>query len=357
MRPIILRLDRPVKHQVKKIQRKTRDKALALRCQVILLACEGVARKSIAIATGFDISWVQRIIRRFRHQGVATLYDGREDNGNVKADDEFLRELYKVVDTSPQDHGYSRPTWTQELLCKVMLKRTGVKVSCPTMSRALAKIGARHGRPKPIVLCPWNKSARTRRRRQLQQLIKALPADQVLYYEDEIDIHLNPKIGPDWMNRGTQKVVVTPGQNQKRYLAGAMDARTEQLIICESDRKNTSLFVDLLAKLVAANPKARTIHLILDNFKIHSSKAAQAAVASWGGKVKLHFLPPYCPDDNRIERVWLDVHANVTRNHQCETIEDLMAEVRRYIRGRNSTRRKASEFVSRRSAFPQRAAA
>jgi transposase len=30
----------------------------------------------------------------------------------------------------------------------------------------------------------------------------------------------------------------------------------------------------------------------------------------------LHFLPPYCPDDNRIERLWKDLHDNVTRNHK-----------------------------------------
>ena len=29
----------------------------------------------------------------------------------------------------------------------------------------------------------------------------------------------------------------------------------------------------------------------------------------------LHFLPPYCPDHNRIERLWKDLHDNVTRNH------------------------------------------
>ena len=40
-------------------------------------------------------------------------------------------------------------------------------------------------------------------------------------FVDEVDIHLNPKIGPDWMLRGQQKTVPTPGQNQKRYLAGA----------------------------------------------------------------------------------------------------------------------------------------
>jgi hypothetical protein len=34
-----------------------------------------------------------------------------------------------------------------------------------------------------------------------------------------VDIHLNPKIGADWQLRGQQKRVVTPGQNEKYYLA------------------------------------------------------------------------------------------------------------------------------------------
>jgi hypothetical protein len=33
------------------------------------------------------------------------------------------------------------------------------------------------------------------------------------------------------------------------------------------------------------------------------------------------------PDDNRIERVWLDLHASVTRNHRCRTEGELMVQV------------------------------
>ena len=57
------------------------------------------------------------------------------------------------------------------------------------------------------------------------------------------------------------------------------------------------------------------IHVILDNYRIHDSKIVQAALAGWGGRIRLHFLPPYCPNDNKIERVWQDLHVNVTRNH------------------------------------------
>src|SRR5262249_50289852 len=146
-------------------------------------------------------------------------------------------------------------------------------------------------------------------------LIAKLPSDEIAVYEDEIDIHLNPKIGQDWMLRGHQKQVVTPGKNQKRYLAGAQDTRTGELIYVAADHKNAMLFVLLLWELVQRYPDARKIHVILDNFSIHRTSLIEDCLNTpQGHRIVLHFLPPYCPDDNRIERTWQDVHANVTRN-------------------------------------------
>ena len=173
----------------------------------------------------------------------------------------------------------------------------------------------------------------------LRQLLACLPADEVAVFQDEVDIHLNPKIGPDWMNRGKQKQVVTPGQNVKRYIAGALDAQSGQLIWAQSDRKNSLLVIALLNKLAVTYPRAKAIHIVLDNFKIHDSQATRAAVAALEGKVVLHFLPPYCPDDNRIERTWRDLHDNVTRNHKCRSMDELMAEVVAYLRHRNRATR------------------
>jgi len=55
--------------------------------------------------------------------------------------------------------------------------------------------------------------------------------------------------------------------------------------------------------------------------------------------LKLHFLPPYCRDDNRIERVWEDLHANVARNRRCRTLEELMAQVKHYLKTRYARKR------------------
>lgn len=78
-------------------------------------------------------------------------------------------------------------------------------------------------------------------------------------------------------------------------------------------------------------PNATRIHIILDNYRIHKSKRTKIALNALKDKIKLHFLPPYCPNHNRIERVWKDLHDNVTRNHCCSTMEQLMNEVRKYL--------------------------
>ena len=73
-----------------------------------------------------------------------------------------------------------------------------------------------------------------------------LPRDEVAVYEDEVDIHLNPKIGLDWMGHGQQKEVLTPGQNEKRYLAGALDVRSNQVVWVEAKRMMADPSIRLL---------------------------------------------------------------------------------------------------------------
>jgi transposase len=235
---MVLELGRGVKVKLRRMRRETKDKGLAMRCQIVLLAAKGRRHVAIAESLGCSRSWVCEVIKRFRVFGVAGLHDRREDNGELKLDERFLSTLYDLVNESPQQYGYLRPTWTRELLVNVMAEKTGIRVHPATMSRGLALIGARRGRPQPMVRCPRRKAAKTRRLRQLAQLVNNLPA----------------KIGLDWMNRGTQKEVVIPGQNEKCYLAGALDARTGKLVWVGGTRKNSCLFLNLLKELLRRHP-------------------------------------------------------------------------------------------------------
>ena len=305
-----------VKTALRRILKKTNDKRLSIRIRIVLMNFGGHEIALIAETVGCSAKTVRRVVNRFVEQGISGLHDRREDNGDLKLDEGYLGRLRELVDLTPRDFGYLRPTWTRELLVKVMARETGTRIHPATMSRALKKIRARRGRPRPTVGCPWSKWAKTRRINQLKRLRESLKPGEILVYEDEVDIHLNPKIGLDWMNCGTQKEVLTPGQNKKRYLAGALNADTGELIVVEGERKNSDLFLKLLEKLKRKYADAKRIYVILDNYRIHSSKIVNAALAHHLSNITLEFLPPYCPNENRIERVWKDLHDEVTRNHR-----------------------------------------
>jgi transposase len=334
MTTILPQLRFSVKQRLLQNFRCCRDAGTRTRYLILFKLQAGRSPEAIADFLGIHRDTVYRVAQRFRERGELGLLDGRRHNGANKLDRDFLSTLDRLVRGSPQGHGHRRPTWTRELLLLTLRSLGFPKVHVATLSRALARIRARRARPRPTVGCPWSKRRKARRLQQLRDLLAGLPRDEVAVYEDEVDIHLNPKIGYDWMGYGQQKEVVTPGQNVKRYLAGALDVRTGALHYVEGEHKDSWLFVRLLGKLYLHYQEAKVIHVILDNYGIHDSKLVAWGLLEAGGRIKLHPLPPYCPNDNRIERVWQDLHAEVTRNHTCPDMESLLVEVRHYLQRR-----------------------
>jgi hypothetical protein len=67
---------------------------------------------------------------------------------------------------------------------------------------------------------------------------------EALFFADELDIHLLAKLGCEWMLKGTQGEVMTPGTNRKHYLAGALNFATGKLLAVVGERKNRWLFIE-----------------------------------------------------------------------------------------------------------------
>jgi transposase len=336
---IVVRLDRSARRRLLKMRGKTKDAALRTRVDIVLHYADGLGCDRIADALHIRPSTATRVARRYLDEGERGLIDHRGENGVPKVDDDLLQLVAELLQSTPPAYGYERPTWSRELIAKLVKQKTGTELSRTSVSRLLKRLGARWGAARPTVNCPWRKSRKAKRLREIRRLIEGLKSDEVAFYEDEIDIHLNPKIGRDWMLPRTQRIVMTPGKNQKAYLAGALRVDGGDLRWVEGDRKNTDLFLALLEALLAAYPAAKKIHLVLDNFVIHSTNRVAKFLREDGARIRLHFLPPYCPNDNPIERFWRDLHAEVTRNHACGTLRQLVGNVHRFMRRAARTRR------------------
>jgi transposase len=315
-----------------RIGRTANDFATVLRFYAVALLGSGKSSPAVADALHIAVSTVVRAAHMYLAQGIAGLYDKRRGNGRPKADGAFRARVTELLRGTPEDFGWTRPTWTRELLCRQALREGRADVSVSTMGRTLARIGARLGMPKPVVRCPWKRDAREARLAEIRALEERASAAEPVLYSDEVDVHLNPKIGRDWMLPGQQRRVITPGKNEKFYLAGALDVCTGALLTTGLAHKGAALFCALLRDLAAHyGPKVRRIHLVVDNYAIHSARVTVRTLKELGGRIVLHFLPPYCPDANRIERIWQDLHANVTRNHRYKTMKALLGKARDYL--------------------------
>lgn len=120
-----------------------------------------------------------------------------------------------------------------------------------------------------------------------------------MFYEDEVNTHLNPQIGADWQVRRQQKRVVTPGQDEKYYLAGS---GTGKVSYVGGSSKASSLFIRLPQHLKETYRRAKTITLIVDNYIIYKSEK----IRSWlktNPKFNVIYQLVYSSWGNHVERL------------------------------------------------------
>lgn len=145
-------------------------------------------------------------------------------------------------------------------------------------------------RPRPV-LGPHD-PAYEAKLSHLHTLLANLPDDEAAAFQDEVDLNINPKIGSSWMVRGQQATVRTPGNNEKRYLAGALVWQTRKLLISSpAARRDTKLFVAHLNDLRRRLRGYHKIHVICDNAGFPKSRAVEAYLQCWQHRLQLQFLP------------------------------------------------------------------
>ncbi|CAI1058839.1 Uncharacterised protein [Serratia entomophila] len=164
----------------------------------------------------------------------------------------------------------------------------------------------------------------------IREVQEQCSAEHPVFYEDEVDIHLNPKIGADWHARGKQKRIVMPGQNEKYYLAGALHCGTGKVSYVGSGSKSSSLFIRLLEIRRATYRRAKMITLIVDNYIIHKSREMLRWLKE-DPKFRVIYQPVYSLWVNYVERLWQALHDTITRNHQCRSMWQLLNKVLRFM--------------------------
>ena len=301
-----------------------RSARTARRALVLLLLNEEQSYRRIGEGTLASPTLIATVKRDFQNGGLDRVL--QTERGDVSIAYWLIVAMRWLLSFTPQDFGFFRSRWSCELLTLLLWEREGIRLSPETVRRGMHQMEFVWRRPRPVV--GPRDPEHAKKLRQIQRLVAQLPPDETVVFQDEVDVHLNPKIGPCWMVRGEQAEVVTPGNNEKRHLAGSLHWRTGRLLLSDpSRRRNAALFIAHLDDLRRQLRSYRVIHVVCDNASFHDCRAVRDFLARHPGRIVLHYLPKYAPETNPIERIWWHLHETITRNHRCRTIDELLAEV------------------------------
>jgi transposase len=305
-----------------------------LALHILLLCATGRKPTMIAAVLFCSRSSVYRTVQAYREGTLGLEHD---EQGRLVPPvrttvlvPTLRRSLLALLKASPRTYGWCRTRWSCATLALTLQAKRGITVSAETTRRWLHELGWVWKRAK--LVAKDDDPQRVTRLARIRWVFEQLKPSEAMVFADELDLQLLPKVGCAWMPQGSQVAVMTPGQNAKHYLGGALDLTTGTLHYCLGARKTNALFRDLLGILEASYPAERYIRLyvVVDNYKIHKAKAVKHWLDAHP-RVTLLFLPTYCPRANPIERAFGDVHDCCTRNHQRKRLPDLVADVEDHL--------------------------
>jgi CRP-like cAMP-binding protein len=90
---------------------------------------------------------------------------------------------------------------------------------------------------------------------------------------------------------------------QRINIHGAIDLETGQTRMIKVETVDAASTIRLLESIMAAWPMMALIHVYLDNARYHHAKLVREWLQRPGCRIKLHFIPAYCPHLNPIERL------------------------------------------------------
>jgi putative transposase len=332
--------------QMRAILRRARYGYL-LAFHILLLCAAGRNPTEIAAFLFCSRSSVYRIVRAYRagDLGIRVDPDGQL---SIAVQTSVLmpwltRSLGALLQVAPRAYGWCRTRWSCATLAATLQATHGIKVSAETVRRWLHEMSWVWKRAK--LVAKDDDPHRVERLAHIRFHHEHLQAHEVMVFADELDIHLLPKVGAAWMPQGTQDEIMTPGQNEKHSLAGALHLATGTRLYCLGPRKNNGLFRELLALLDTTYPARQMtrIYVVVDHYGIHKAKAVEQWLARHQ-RFELLWLPTSCPRANPIERVFGDVHDKCTRNHKRKRLRDLVQDVERHVQDHGPWQYKLSQL-------------
>ncbi len=291
--------------------RAAQQKKEADRIKTILLLNEGFSYITIAHILRLDDTTVRRYFKEFKSTGIDGLLESHYHGSSGFLSQKQEAELTEYLKTNL--HQTAR-----EIVLHIG-KTYGVNYSVEGVTHLLHRLNFVYKKTKIV---PGKVDARAQEVfKKMYKILKEIktPKDRIYFLDGTHPVHNNkPCYG--WIYKGEIKTGKGNTGRKRLNLNGALNLEDMEITVLEEKAINTNAMIHLFTQLELKQPEGK-IFCIADNASYNHSRELKQFLRKHK-RIELYYLPPYSPNLNPIERLWLFFHKKILYDKYYETFKE-----------------------------------
>lgn len=297
--------------------RKERDKRKCDRIKAVLARDDGYTYAEISRILLLDDETIRRHVADYFTQNKLMPENGGSQSYLSQAEaDALITHLQKVTYLYVKD------------ICAYVQLAFGKKYSISGMTKWLHVNQFSYKKPHAV-------PAKADKKAQAEfvsyyENLKQNAQDEPIYFVDSVHPQHQTKLVCGWIFKGVRKSIATTGRQYRVNIIGGIDLSGHKVHFEMVDKVNGDTIALFLSQLRKKHRDKKHVHIIWDNAGYHRDMRIQEFSEALG--IHLHYLPPYSPNLNPIERLWKIMHEYVTYNQYYGKFEDFKCSLINFLK-------------------------
>lgn len=302
-----------------------------LRTRAVAAVRGGMTQVEAARVFAVHRSAVNRWCRVADPDALRPRRRGRKPTGGPLDPGPTAALLDAIRSRHPDDLGVPDTLWTRDAVAEYAAARFGVRRSRWVWGRWLRRHGFTPQRPArrayqqdPAALARWRAEAYP----AIAAEAKRVGAE--IHWPDETGLRTDHAPGTGYAPRGRPPVVRVSGKPHRVNVISTVTSAGVLRFSVFAGRFTSAVFTAFLGRLLRST--TGVVFLVADGHPVHRSRRVREWVAAHADRLRLYFLPPYCPEVNPTEYLNNAVKGTVPRVKRARSRDELADQVRLYLR-------------------------
>lgn len=297
--------------------KRERDSRICDRIKAVLLSDEGWTQIQISQAL------------RIRPETVHNHLEDYKSSQKLKPLNGGSRSHLSKEQTAHLIQHLEDKTYVQVLsICEFVKTQFLVKFTVSGMTKWLHHNGFSYKMPKttPFKADPVKQAEFIRK---YENLMNSTLDNEPVLFIDSVHPTMATKISYGWIKTGSDKLIASISSRTRVNLTGFINLESMEVLTHNYETINGQTTIDFLKKIETQYPKAFEIHVILDQSGYHRCSEVKNFVKT--SRIKLHYLPPYSPNLNPIERLWKVMNERVRNNRVFQSAKEFQKSIKDFF--------------------------